>query len=392
MSDLINKFILDNEKSIKNIYLINGHDELKFQEFKDNLHTSLSKDFDESLALYKVNELIKLLPKNNIVVNNKKYICPGCLFFNEKKVCRSLGNYLSCNECKENFNNEKDIVIKKLYKTFLFHSTSGYKCPSCSRFLPKTIEENNNIICPYLDCIFVGKPIKKMNHPSDIISDDFNIKNYENNNNLKTSFIHDIIIEEKNKIIYTNNNFNLIHKTLVYNAFIELLDEYPEDMKNYLCNNSRRGGFQSKIFQRYLLLLEKSIPFVIRKNKKIYTIDNLLNENLSIFDGISIFESKINNFIIKNETKEYYIGGRDASYVKPFFIGKIIDIVDKKNNKSIFDLIDYYTFNKIKMKDISNIDVIVKHLRVPPHYEMGGMVYVNRVRKNIVSKIKDHEK
>ena len=46
-----------------------------------------------------------------------------------------------------------------------------------------------------------------------------------------------------------------------------------------------------------------------------------------------------------------------------------------------------YSFSKIRMQDISpGMEVIVTHLRVPPHYQMGGMVYINRIRKKIVDK------
>jgi hypothetical protein len=48
-----------------------------------------------------------------------------------------------------------------------------------------------------------------------------------------------------------------------------------------------------------------------------------------------------------------------------------------------------YTFSKIKVQDIvPGTEVIVTHLRVPPHYQMGGMVYVNRVRKKIIDRAK----
>lgn len=392
----IENFIENNSESIQNI--INLKSLIKLQDIKLDLINYLKsfEDLDDSLKFYYINEYINKNFKN-IRTSNKSYICPCCLFFGNKNYCEQNGNYLKCNICKEKLNKENNTIDSILYKCFSVHSTSGYKCNNCNRFLPKSIAKNSILSCPYLDCIFVGNinGLKKMIHPS--LKCDYESVNKKEDNCKAViipneSNIKDIILEEQNKICYTNNNYNLIHKLLVYRSFLYYLDESPDEMKDYLLNNSRRGGFQSKLFQKYIDLLETSLPFVIRKNKKIITINNLLDQNLCIFDGISVFESRIENFTIKNKTKEYYIGGRKGAYSKPYYIGKILDIIDVKNNESIVKNIDYYTFNKIKMKDLSDIDVIVKHLRSPPHYEMGGMVYVNRVRKNIISKLKNNGK
>jgi hypothetical protein len=119
-----------------------------------------------------------------------------------------------------------------------------------------------------------------------------------------------------------------------------------------------------------------------------YKIESLLDENLSLFDGISNFDATINSKLeIKNNTKEYYIGNRKATYAKPYYIGKLLNVVDKKNNNQLLDNVIEYSFLKIKMKDvIAGTEVSVTHLRVPPHYQMGGMVYVNRIRKKIVDR------
>jgi hypothetical protein len=48
-----------------------------------------------------------------------------------------------------------------------------------------------------------------------------------------------------------------------------------------------------------------------------------------------------------------------------------------------------YSFSKIRVQDIEpGTPVTVTHLRVPPHYQMGGMAYVNRIRKKIVERAK----
>jgi hypothetical protein len=113
-----------------------------------------------------------------------------------------------------------------------------------------------------------------------------------------------------------------------------------------------------------------------------------LDANLGLFDGISTFDAIVNDKLsIKNGTKEFYIGGRKGKIAKPYYIGKLLDVVDKKNKKSLLDQVSEYTFSLLRMQDIDpGTEVVVKHLRVPPHYQMGGMVYVNRIRKKIVDR------
>jgi hypothetical protein len=69
-----------------------------------------------------------------------------------------------------------------------------------------------------------------------------------------------------------------------------------------------------------------------------------------------------------------------------------IDIQDKSflndDKKSILNDVLEYSFSKIKLsKTPPNTKVQVIHLRVPPHYQMGGMVYLNRIRRKIVDKV-----
>jgi hypothetical protein len=249
------------------------------------------------------------------------------------------------------------------------------------------------IICPYFDCLFVGKAsdLKKMHHPT---LQKNQIIEIEKNSNVtiqptNNSKIKEVIESQLNNLLYTNYNFTVKHKSLVYQAILNLLDKFPEQMSNYLMFQSRSGGFQHKIFQEYISLLEKSLPFVYKKNNKVFRINNLLDSNLCLFDGISVFECLVDNNMVKNQTKEYYIGGRLAKHNKPYYIGKLLNIVDKSTKLSIMDNVTEYSFSKIKLRDIvPGTPVIVTHLRVPPHYQMGGMVYVNRIRKKIVDEIK----
>ncbi len=202
--------------------------------------------------------------------------------------------------------------------------------------------------------------------------------------------IKEAIESESNKIPYTSSDFTIIHKTLTCEAFNNILDRYPNEMIGYLMYGTRSGGFQHKIFQEYIRLLEKALPFSFRKNKKIYKIESLLDEQLCLFDGISEFDGVVSPKLeIKNGTKEIYIGGRNASYVKPFYFGKLLELYNKETKENLLDNVVEYSFSKIKMCDVlPGIIVCVSHLRIPPHYQMGGMNNINKLRERIVSLIK----
>lgn len=204
----------------------------------------------------------------------------------------------------------------------------------------------------------------------------------------KVSLLHNIIDAQHNSVPYNSTQFTAKHKMFCYQAFDNMLKKFPEEMVDYLLNSSRSGGFQHKVFQEYIRLLEESLPIIFKKHKKLCQITSLLDDNLSLFDGISTFEGIINDKgVIKNGTTEFYIGGRKSQLTKPFYIGKLLNILDSKSKKSLMDNVVDYTFSLIKMRDmVPGTDVIVSHLRVPPHYQMGGMVYVNRVRKKIVER------
>jgi len=128
------------------------------------------------------------------------------------------------------------------------------------------------------------------------------------------------------------------------------------------------------------------LPFVFTKNNKFHYIASLLDHQLGLFDGISVFDSCITNkHLIKNETQEFYVGGRKAYYTGRYYIGKLLDVVNMSNGLSIMDYVQEYSFGKIYMHDaVPLTQVRVSHLRIPPHYQMGGMVYLNRIRKEIV--------
>jgi ribosomal protein L37AE/L43A/DNA-directed RNA polymerase subunit RPC12/RpoP len=426
VDNLVSNFIKDNESGINTLHKVHykTNDPLSLRalcmelesELKTGCVTFINKNssIDElgSYLFYIANAFCK---KNAKTLSKKKinYMCPACEYVGKNTI---LGNsqVLSCAKCKAELNNTSDPKKILLFNTFYRHNKSGYRCSDCNRFIPHPLNNSNIITCPYFKCYYSGtySDLKKMHHPSshsNTISLDANIANsnscmkdllvsketgalskLENDSefSLKISTLNEVIESQSNSILYSSSDFTIKHKLFTYQAFSNLISKYPNDMVDYLINNSRSGGFQHKIFQEYVRLLEASLPFVFKKNGKLYKVSSLLDDNMCVFDGISTFEAIVNDKNeIKNNTQEFYIGGRKAAYTKPYYMGKLLSVIDKKTNESLFDHVKEYSFSKIYLKNISpGSKVEVTHLRIPPHYQMGGMVYVNRIRKKIIEK------
>lgn len=404
IDDLVNKFLLDKQQGIVNLYNIylkktNISYKTLIEELFDYLKEEcLSinnplEDLDSHL-FYLTNDFCKkkYIPP---VKKPTEYICPGCLFLGDKTLITSSIN-LICYECSQKLKVATDIKWINLFKTFKNHSKVGFRCHDCKRFIPQPLD--NNIICPYIDCCFVGTidNLKKMIHPTA----DSNIKIIDKTqlsltsvSKIETSekfkILNEVIDQQINTHHWDNLKFTIKYKVFVYQAFKNILNKYPIEMVSYLLDNSRSGGFQHKIFQEFIYILEQNFPISLKKDGKIYQISSLLDENLSLFEGISNFTATVNDkCCIKNNTIELYIGGRTGAYVKPYYIGKLLNIVELESKNPIMHHVQEYSFSKIKLKDIApNTNVTVTHLRIPPHYQMGGMVYVNRVRKIIIDKV-----
>lgn len=430
VDDLIESFIKKNERGIATIYKSYYYNDNKLEikslllQLMDELRTGcvtyINKKYPideiDSYIFYIVNAYCKNMAQP-IIKKNREYLCPGCLYLNKNSLSTLNGKVLNCNECEANIKLDSDPIKNLLFRTFYKHNRSGYHCTICDRFIPHPIDNSTEVSCPYFDCWFVGRvdALKKMHHPIYYNNSEKSIldvyKNTETSfkNNIaasgnsvlskleikqnlifKYNIIKNVIISQSASVPYSSSDFTIKHKFLAYQAINNLLDNHPEEMIDYLLNESRSGGFQHRIFQEYIKLLEESLPFIFRKGGKNYIVRSLLDDNLSLFDGISEFDAIVTDkLFVKNNTKEFYIGGRKASYTKPYYIGKIINIFAKKSNTQLLSNIVEYSFNKIKMKDIiPGIEVHVTHLRVPPHYQMGGMVYINRIRRKIIDRVK----
>ncbi len=427
VEDLISRFLVDCQAGVSNLYHIHIHDENPVarqalaselaEQLKIGCVTFLNKNYDleelNSYLFYIVNDFYKKKAKP-IVKRTIEYLCPGCLFIGTENTVHLKNGILRCEVCKERTKSAEPKEAK-LFETFSYHSKLGYHCQDCDRFIPHPIDAIDTVSCPYYDCYFVGpwSSLKKMHHPNirsnpeklildapnatgqslltstiDVQMDAQAKLEMEEELQSKVKLLQEVIDYQKNSVPYTSSNFVAKHKMLVYQAFDNLLSMFPEDMVLYLLESSRSGGFQHKVFQEYIRLLEESLPIYYEKGKKHYKIESLLDEHLSLFDGISVFESDITDRLsIKNKTTEHYIGGRKGKISRPFYIGKLLSIVDKKTKQSLLGNVVEYTFSLIRMRDVvPGTPVVVTHLRIPPHYQMGGMVYVNRVRKKIVER------
>jgi hypothetical protein len=360
------------------------------------------------------------------VKKKTQYICPGCFFLGTATLVTLEKNIFRCEECKYQLNLAKDPEQVSFYRTFAVHSKVGYRCPYCKRFIPHPLDNANTVSCPYFDCTFFGefKELNKMRHTTSqkmrhttsqtnpeklvldvtndgncfckdhIVADNVNVQTaLEDKQGLqnKIKIINEVILSQISHVSYTGSDFTIKHKQLVYQAFANILQKQPQEMVRYLLDGSRSGGFQHKVFQEYIRLLEESLPFFIKKGKKRYRIDSLLNDHLPIFDGISIFRGKVTDKLdIRNGTTEFYIGSRKGSYVEPYYIGKLLNLIHSETKEPLLHLVKEYSFHRIKICDIEpGTPVIVTHLRIPPHYQMGGMVYVNRIRKKIVEQLQN---
>lgn len=399
---LIDDFYIRFKEGLTNINQSFIQDKSLKDSLKKECVDFLEKDLElgelDWYLFYSVNNFYS----KNVLPSKQKteYICPACLYLGKFTVVDEK-YILSCKECTSCLKSEVEPSIVKLLKMFYKHNRSGYSCNGCNRFLPQPLFNEKDVSCPYFDCSFVGSHsfLKKKHHPT--IKDFKNIPAISTNATImvsdslqsKINLLNSILSSQKEAVPYNSSNFTINHKIAVYTAFEELLLKFPKEMIEYLLDGSRTGGFQHKIFQKYISILESSLPIYFKKNNQSYKIDNLLDENLCLFDGVSKFEEIVNSKgEVKNNTSEYYIGGRKASYHKPYYIGKLLDITDH-TSQSIIDNVVEYSFSKIQLKNIDEgTKVKVTHLRIPPHYQMGGMVYVNRIKKKITDEASSLDK
>lgn len=430
VDSLIQEFLAKHAAGIQTIHRIYFHnnDPLSvralIEELMDELRTGCVTFLNKGSPLEELNPylfyIVNALCKKKGAPQAKKkteYLCPGCLFLGKENLIPTVNKFFRCDDCEDELKRATDPRKVAFFRTFFKHNKSGYHCGGCERFIPHPIDEAPIVSCPYYDCCFVGSwsSLSRMHHPTSqsnaemltldasnksgasfkdmVTSDEVDAHaqmEIEEELENKVKILRSVIDSQSSSVSYSSSDFTIKHKHLSYEAFNNLLRRFPQEMVDYLLNNSRSGGFQHKVFQEYIRLLEESLPFSFKKGGKIIKVESLLDINLNLFEGISVFDEIVTDkSSIKNGTKEFYIGGRKGSIARPYYIGKLLSVTDKKTKMPLNDYVVDYTFSKIKVRDIvPGTEVTVSHLRVPPHYQMGGMVYINRVRKKIVDKAK----
>ncbi len=396
-------------------------------------HWKVGRDINSYLIVV-LNRLADTIYYDNNVIKKAQFpICPLCKLDNVKSFLVQEDKLWRCKQCTQEIDNLTEELktckiqiaqkqsLLRLCKIFALHSKKGYRCPDCSKFIPESYNTTFGISCPYDDCIFMGnvKDLEKIPHPSALsqrtmvslqtnltegndveLQDLFVAENItadckihiQEQNKKEYVVLSNVIEEQISTIKRTNPSGTIMQKLLMYEAFKEMLEKFPEEMISYLVHRKQSADFpiQARIFQQYASLIENYLPFSIEKKNEKIDIVSLLDPDLALFAGISIYEAIVNeNNIIPNNTIETYIGGRKFKSYGPCFIGKIVSIINKDTNELLNNKIKEYSFVKIKMNEsiIPGTNVVVKHYRIPSHYELAALVFLQRTRRQIVDSV-----
>lgn len=379
-----------------------------------NLHSYLIK----TLSNLKSEKLIE----NSTAELVNKPICPLCKIDKNKEFLEfsdGLYHCARCNDIIHHFSNSLDSFSFTVRKIFANHSKKGVRCPDCKKWVPDSAFDNGIFPCPY-NCGFIGNyseyhpgshPVALTNRKVSSLDKELNINNspsekslsdkissssvteYEEfilTENLEYEFnlIKEVLFQQQKILHNTTTSATFLQKTLMYQAFINILEKLPYEMTMYLGHqkNVSKLPLQCQIFQEYVDLVFDHLPFSIVKGKNKYDIVDPCDPRLSLFLGVSTYQSQVqDNGIIPNNTKENYIGGKQVKDYGPCFIGKLISV--KCDEADVTDNVHYYTFNEIKTSLPKDIKVEVKHFRIASHYEMHSLVFLQRIRRAVVDKV-----
>ncbi len=202
--------------------------------------------------------------------------------------------------------------------------------------------------------------------------------------NHQAKLIQNLIDDEMRMVYYNGFDCTKMVRMAALQAFSSLLKKEESSFLSYLLNGSRKGGFQNKLFQEHIRLVEAALPYAFIKNGKKHIVSSLLSKDLDLFSGVSKFQGIVlPSGEVQNKTNEFYIGGRDARYAQPYYIGKLLSVSDIKG-KDLSSKVSSYGFSKIQLQGVSPGTIIsVSHLRVPPHYGMGAMTWINRIKAKL---------
>jgi len=366
-------------------------------------------------------------------------ICPACRELGAKVFLTSEAKSWRCANCTSEADRLQDQIKKgkdnmasvrgriRLHKAFSIHSRRGYRCPEpdCARFIPESLNGRFGIECPYQDCSFFGKveSLGVMSHPSalthrQMLSLNQPLASHNNNNAGVQASFQDIfeaemvmadeqisisqnyqkeylillsVIESQIESVKRMNNYGTrVQKLLMYEAFKSMCHKNPDEMVSYLVHLKQNtdAPIQVRIFQEYICLVEEALPFVIERRGEKIEIFSISDANLGLFMGLSTFDAVVEEGgKIPNNTIETYAGSRQFKHYGSCFIGKLVDVVNVDTGESLGSHVKGNSFIDIDTDLAPGTNVRVTHYRIPPHYEMGSLVYLQRIRRHLVDKV-----
>ena len=293
-----------------------------------------------------------VLSENSLDCSNREIlnVCPACKEYKMQEILQFDGTHFVCKNCdrriedikKEigNLTSDKstlslDYLEKKLYfvKAFSKHSKRGVKCPECNKFVPESCYIGDFLICPYPKCRADCTEALPMKHPKQVLkrhneelvkqpkstnvctreytradihcssSNAFNTLDNKEDFDNKYEIIKNIIESQKKT---HGNTRKMPIKACVYKAFLNVLENYPKDMIEYITIGGQRTGLsiQSLIYQEFGKCVEEILPIrFFTKGKEVY-IDNILDERLHLYDGIKQFSNYIDqNNCVRKKTQ-----------------------------------------------------------------------------------------
>lgn len=406
--------------------LIRSWQEETSQELKKALqsyHAHQHYSSERSLHAYLLASLRNFTKQRFWSQSGKKkycvFICPACRFLEGQKNPLIFENRLwRCKVCCQK--PKTSIGLNNLYSAFALHSSAGFLCPDCNNFIPRNLEKNGYLSCPFPDCCFSGSVafLSRTTHPvmvmfrADNQSIDYE-KGKENKNNsasdkilldINSSFSEDSFLLKD----ISEKEFSLLQETiqsamcfterqnlpatkaqkiLFYRAFWDLTEEHPEEMISYLLHNKTNFDFplQARIFQKFLTHLENFLPysFANSKGEKI-EIDSLFNPKLLLFEGESSFSGFVQkDHSLQNLTSERYLSQNLKDY-GPYFLGKIVEL-KTEDGRNLLPMMRNNSFARIQFSDLvaPGTKVFVRHYRLIPHYTMGILIHLQKIRKHL---------
>lgn len=346
-------------------------------------------------------------------------VCPACRSYGVKEFLVGEGGLLRCPICTEQVANGHEEPIRKL---FSLHSRRGHRCPECEKFIPDSyVSQHFNVSCPYDDCLWFGtrQELAPMTHPLGLtcdpvvslnapvappscskpdsdwqdyfLSDDVDAELHIESQQRWTREVEVLkeVLEIQLKRAKRQDPEKALKRQLMHQAFCNMFDRYPEEMVSYLVHRKHSGEqpVQARIFQEFVRLVENELPFTLVKNGQQYEVESLLDPQLDLFLGVSEFETDVREGgVIPNCTNEIYIGGRKMRDFGPCFIGLLIRL-DASYGVSLMHRVKCYTFSQIRTTLEPGMPVKVTHYRIPSHYEMNGLVPLQRIRRKIVDSV-----